>query len=69
MHTQDYTPAGFGIAKAALTINEVASVTSICRSKLYEAISSGRLKATKFDKRTLILAPDLVAFLTALPRA
>ena len=36
------------------------------RTKMYEEIASGRLKARKFGKRTIILHDDLNAFLAGL---
>ncbi len=53
----------------ATSIDEAARVSGIGRSKLYEAIAAGNLKARKFGRKTLILTEDLNAFLRALPRA
>jgi excisionase family DNA binding protein len=55
--------------KLSLTIEEAAKLTSIGRSKLYQAISAGRLQARKFGRRTVILRSDLERFLAALPKA
>lgn len=55
--------------REALSIPEVSSVSGIGRTKIYEAIANGSLKARKAGRRTLILRDDLKAFLAALPVA
>ena len=50
-----------------LTLNEASIVSGIGRTKLYEAIAQGDLKARKFGARTIILREELVVFLKALP--
>lgn len=50
-----------------LTLNDASIISGIGRTKLYEAIASGELKARKFGSRTLILREDLVGFLKSLP--
>ncbi len=55
--------------KQGLTVAEASYVAGIGRTKLYEAISNGRLKARKLGKRTVILRDDLRKFLQALPTA
>jgi excisionase family DNA binding protein len=50
-----------------LSISEACTVAGIGQTRLYAAISDGRLKARKFGRRTLILRGDLLAFLAALP--
>jgi excisionase family DNA binding protein len=50
-----------------LSIAEACTVAGIGRTKIYQAISSGELKARKYGKRTIILRRDLEAFLAALP--
>jgi excisionase family DNA binding protein len=62
---QKYEP----VLREALSIAEVCNATNLGRTKVYEAIASGRLKAKKFGKRTVILTDDLRAFLAALPSA
>lgn len=52
----------------ALEINELARRAKIGRTLLYEEIRSGRLKARKIGRRTIILAEDARAWLTAAPR-
>ncbi len=53
--------------KLAFSIPEVVEIASIGRSKIYENIASGHLRAVKLGKRTLILSEDLDAFLKSLP--
>jgi excisionase family DNA binding protein len=53
--------------KHALTILEACAFSGIGKTKLYEAINSGTLKARKAGKRTLILSDDLREYLSSLP--
>jgi len=55
--------------RQALTISEVCSACGVGRTKIFESIADGSLKARKFGKRTLILPDDLREFLAALPTA
>lgn len=55
------------VEKHGLTIQEACTYSGIGRTKLYEAISSGKLKAHKAGKRTLILSDDLREYLRNLP--
>ena len=50
-----------------LTLNDASIISGIGRTKLYEAIANGELKARKFGSRTLVLREDLVGFLKSLP--
>ena len=50
-----------------LSVTEACAVSGIGKTKLYEAISAGQLKARKCGKRTIILRDDLLRFLTSLP--
>jgi excisionase family DNA binding protein len=50
-----------------LSVVEACRVAGIGRTKIYEAIADGSLKARKFGKRTIILRSDLQHFLSALP--
>lgn len=47
----------------SFSIEEAAKVVGIGRTKIYEAINQGSLKAKKFGKRTVILKNDLEIFL------
>ena len=49
--------------KLSFSIKDAADHTGIGRTKIYQAINQGDLKARKFGKRTLILREDLVNFL------
>ena len=57
------------IEHEGLSIAEACTIAGIGRTKLYEAIADGSLKARKLGKRTLILRDDLRQFLAALPPA
>jgi excisionase family DNA binding protein len=50
-----------------LSLPEAARIAGLGRTKLYEAISDGKLKARKVGKRTIILRADLHSFLRTLP--
>jgi len=47
----------------ALSIEEAATAMSIGKTKLYELINSGQIKARKIGIRTIILKADLDTFL------
>jgi excisionase family DNA binding protein len=51
----------------AFSIAEACKVASTGRTALYEAINSGRLRAVKHGRRTLVLAGDLRAYIEGLP--
>jgi excisionase family DNA binding protein len=51
----------------ALKISEVCAASRIGRTRVYDAIKRGELRAKKHGKSTLILHADLVAWLNALP--
>ena len=51
----------------AYAIDDVTMMVGVGRTKLYEAISSGQLRALKVGRRTLILATDLQNWLATLP--
>jgi excisionase family DNA binding protein len=55
------------INREGLSVSEACRVAGLGRTKMYEAIADGRLKARKFGKRTLILRADLQSFLLSLP--
>ena len=57
------------IHREGLSISEACAVAGIGRTKIYQAISDGNLKARKWGKRTLVLRQDLRAFLNSLPSA
>lgn len=51
----------------ALRISEVCAASRIGRTKVYEAIKRGELRARKNGKSTLVLQTDLVEWLNSLP--
>ena len=53
--------------RLAHSIADVAKITGVGRSFLYEEISAGRLVAKKAGRRTLIFDADLNAWLANLP--
>ena len=53
--------------KLAYTINETVDQGAGSRTVIYEAIKTGKLKAKKRGKRTIILAADLTQYLESLP--
>jgi excisionase family DNA binding protein len=55
--------------REALSISEACGTAGIGRTKIYEAIRDGSLKARKCGKRTLILRNELREFLAGLPGA
>jgi excisionase family DNA binding protein len=54
-------------SREALSIAEACVMAGIGRTKIYEAIASGKLTARKCGKRTLILREELRQFLASLP--
>ncbi len=50
----------------ALSIEDTMSATGIGRTKIYELINAGELKAKKIGKRTIVLKVDLEEFLSNL---
>ena len=57
------------LQREGLSIADACIIAGIGRTKIYEAIASGTLKARKFGKRRIILRSDLHAFLAGLPEA
>ena len=53
--------------KLAYTIKEVVEGGGGSRTVVYEAIKSGKLKARKRGRSTIILAPDFAEYLENLP--
>jgi len=51
----------------AYTIAEASKESNTGRTKIYDEINSGRLRAVKIGRRTLILHNDLRAWLASLP--
>jgi excisionase family DNA binding protein len=55
--------------REGLSILEACAMAGIGRTKIYQAITDGSLKARKCGKRTLILRDELRHFLASLPNA
>jgi excisionase family DNA binding protein len=55
--------------RAALRVSEACASLSISRSKLYEELAAGRLKALKAGSRTLIPTKSIDDWLNSLPDA
>ncbi len=53
--------------KLAYSIREAVAAGGGSRTKLYEAIAAGTLKARKRGRSTVILAADLALYLESLP--
>jgi hypothetical protein len=51
----------------AYRICDVCAMTALGRTSVYAAIKSGALVARKWNRRTIVLAEDLAAFLRNLP--
>lgn len=52
--------------KAAYSIDGAVALLSIGRTTLYACIKSGKLRATKLGRKTLLRAKDIDAFLDGL---
>ncbi len=55
--------------KIGLSIDEACHASGIGRTKLYEALSNGKLIAKKAGRRTIIRPEDLEAYVASLPVA
>ena len=51
----------------AYSINGACKAIGVGRTKLYNLIATGRLKAKKLDTKTIILRPELVRMIDELP--
>lgn len=56
-------------AKLAYRIDELKDAAGICRSRAFELIREGKLRAKKDGAATLVLREDLEAYLDGLPEA
>ncbi len=59
-------PRIWGLLKAAYSVAETLELLSIGRTKFYELVDSGDLKITKLDRKSLVYAIDIAAFLKKL---
>jgi excisionase family DNA binding protein len=57
------------MSSLAVSIEKAAELSGIGRTRLYDAIKRGSLRARKDGRRTIILLDDLNLFLAALPDA
>lgn len=55
-----------GAHKIAFSVEETARALSVGRTKLYELVKTGEIRATKLGRRTLFLVRDIDAFLDRL---
>lgn len=53
--------------KLALSVDEAAGRAGVGRDKIYESVRTGKLRARKMGRRTLVLTSDLESFLNDLP--
>ncbi|HLN25443.1 MAG TPA: helix-turn-helix domain-containing protein [Patescibacteria group bacterium] len=58
--------ARIGLIKAAYSVSDAIQLLSVGRTKLYDLVRQGHLKATKCGRKTLFLAQDIAAFLDKL---
>ena len=56
----------FNLTKPAYSVNDMLELLPLGRTRLYAAIKSGDLKATKFGKSTWFFAKDVADFLSKL---
>ena len=54
------------MTQLSLSMDEAAATAGVGKTKLYEVINTGALRARKWGKRTIILQSDLEAFLANL---
>ena len=55
------------VEKLAYSLKEMTAAGGGSRSTLYENIKNGKLKARKRGRSTIILTPDAIRYLEALP--
>jgi len=56
-----------GVPKVAYSIRELVELGPPGRTRIYEELKAGRLKAKKNGKRTIILHDDYMEYLHSLP--
>jgi hypothetical protein len=61
--------SSLGFAAVAHSPERAAEVSDTSRTRIFEAIRTGKLVARKAGKRTLIMHDDLVAYVRSLPVA
>jgi Helix-turn-helix domain len=55
--------------KLAYSIPDLRDVVGLSKTKAFEEIASGKLRARKIGRRTVVLAEDLVDYLESLPES
>ncbi len=55
--------------RLAYSVGDLSEAAQIGRTKAFAEIASGRLRARKIGRRTIVLAEDLADYLAALPEA
>lgn len=60
------SPQDLGLTETAYTIPEVAKITRGCRTSVYAAAKSGKIRITKNGRKSIVLAIDLAEFLSNL---
>jgi len=55
------------VARVVLTLEEACRLLTIGRTKMYQLLNSGALPSRYIDRRRVVLAADIEAFLAALP--
>jgi excisionase family DNA binding protein len=66
-HERRSIEAGHLPSRLAYSVDRFCEDTDTGRSKVYELIRAGKLRAKKFGGKTLILAEDADRFLASLP--
>jgi excisionase family DNA binding protein len=59
-------PSGFGLTKAAYTVNECVEMLNISESSFYRMVRAGEIRVCRFGVKTLVQTPDLLRFLVSL---
>ncbi len=60
------SPSDFNLHRAAYSADDLREVLSLGKTSIWAAVKDGRLRATRYGKRTLFLAADVAAFLSNL---
>jgi excisionase family DNA binding protein len=61
--TPVFDPRQWGVFKAGYSVNEAADILSLGLTRTYDLIHTGRLKAVKSGKRTIVLGVSIAEFL------
>jgi excisionase family DNA binding protein len=55
------------MTKSAFSVREAAEEIGICKTKIYQEMGDGRIRARKSGRRTIILANEIERYLNSLP--